>query len=134
MKFGIFVPFYNSPNVTARQLHLSVSWYGHRGPFVPVMLTGSTSNTAGIIGVIGGPTGFNLRAHHTLTLGYRIRVSKSMLGAGDARHPNETCNLRRSNVRVGARAGHVPEGLFGRVARCYFRRAATRLVLLRRRR
>ena len=78
VKFGIFVPFYNSPNVTARQIHLSVSWHGHRGPFVSVRLTGSTSNTAGIIGVIGGPTGFNLRAHHTLTLSYRIRVSKSV--------------------------------------------------------
>lgn len=78
VNFGIFEPFYNSPNVTARQIHLSRSWHGHRGPFVPVRLTGSTSNTAGIIGVIGGPTGFNLRAHHTLTLTYRIRVSKSV--------------------------------------------------------
>ena len=47
------------------------------GPFVPVTLTGSTSNTAGIMGV-RGPTAFNLRAHHTLRLSYRIRVSKSV--------------------------------------------------------
>ncbi len=78
VNFGIFEPFYNSLNVTARQIHLSVSRHGHRGPFVPVRLTGSTSKTAGIIGVIGGPTGFNLRAHHTLTLTYRLRVSKSV--------------------------------------------------------
>jgi len=78
VNFGIFVPFYNSPNVTARQVQLSVSWHGHRGPFVPVRLTGSTSNGAGIIGVIGGPTGFNLRADYTRTLTYRIRVSTSV--------------------------------------------------------
>lgn len=78
VNFGIFEPYYNSPNVTARQIHISVSRHGHRGPFVPLRLTGSTSKTAGIIGVIGGPTGFNLRAHHTLTLTYRLRVSKSV--------------------------------------------------------
>jgi hypothetical protein len=76
--FLIFVPFYNSPNVTAHQVHLSLSWHGHRGPFNQVRLTGSTSNTAGILGVIGGPTGFNLRAKHTDTLTYRITVSKSV--------------------------------------------------------
>ena len=95
VKFGIFVPFYNSPNVTARQLHLSVSWHGHRGPFVPVTLTGSTSNTAGIMGVIGGPTGFNLRAHHTLRLSYRIRVSKSV----PLRRRRRSCSSRRSWTR-----------------------------------
>jgi hypothetical protein len=76
--FWIFVPFYNSPNVTHRQVHLWVSWHGRRGPFVPLKLTGSTSNTAGISSVIGGPTGFAFKARRTLTLTFRIRVSKSV--------------------------------------------------------
>lgn len=74
--FEIFVPFYNSPNLAARKVRLTVSWHGNRGPFVPVRLTGSTSRDAGIAGVIGGPAGFNLRGHHTRTLTYRMTVSK----------------------------------------------------------
>lgn len=76
-QFAIFAPGTSSPNVRARQIHLSVSRHGGRGPFVPVVLSGSTDG-AGIIGVIGGATGFSFRGRHTLTLTYRIRVSKSV--------------------------------------------------------
>lgn len=67
----------HSPSVRARQIHISVSWHGRRGPFRPVRLSGSTGE-AGISGVIGGPRGFKLRGRHKLTLTYRIRVSKTV--------------------------------------------------------
>jgi hypothetical protein len=72
----IFAPGVSSPNVRAGQIHLSVSRHGRHGPFVPVALTGSTVGQAGISGVIGGPTGFEIRGRRTRTLTWRIKVSK----------------------------------------------------------
>ena len=66
-------------NVRARQIHLSVSWHGRRGPFVPVAVTGATlTPPAAIIGVIGGGSGFSFRARHTTTLTYRLRLSNNV--------------------------------------------------------
>jgi hypothetical protein len=75
--FEIYSIDEHSPNVRARQVHLSVSRHGRRGPFAPVRLSGSTGQ-AGISGVIGGAAGFDLRGRRKLTLTYRIRLGRGV--------------------------------------------------------
>jgi hypothetical protein len=74
--FGISPPRAGSPVVQARQLQLSVSRSGPRGPFVPVDLGGSLAGGGSIVGLIGGEKGFDVPSGRTSTLTFRLRATR----------------------------------------------------------